>query len=127
MAFAWEDYLKLARSLQGQSGAAAIQEAAHRSAVSRAYYAAFCHARNYARDSEGFLPSRGPKDHELVRDHYQRKGRPGLALDLDRLRAWRNRCDYDDTVTELAQMLPAALKSAQDILRRLPSRRDRGF
>jgi len=56
MAFDWREYFKLSQFLQGQ-GVSFTQEAAFRCAVSRAYYAAFCHARNYARDRLGFSPN----------------------------------------------------------------------
>ncbi len=69
MAFDWREYLDLARSLT-QPGTGFTQEAALRCAMSRAYYAAFCHARNYARDHHGFMPAYDPSDHKLVRDHF---------------------------------------------------------
>lgn len=51
MTFDWTEFLKLARELQERADDADLPfapEAAKRTAVSRAYYAAFCHARNYA-------------------------------------------------------------------------------
>lgn len=120
MAFDWKEYLELARFLQGQSGMTYWQEAASRSAVSRAYYAAYCHARNYARDREGFLPSGGPQDHGRVRGHFQASGRVSIASDLDDLRRWRNDCDYDDVIAgDLNQLVGSAPQNAQDIIEAL--------
>jgi hypothetical protein len=38
---------------------------------------------------------------------------------LDKLRQWRNQCDYDDTVTGLAPLLSSAIAEAQKIFNRL--------
>jgi hypothetical protein len=54
MPFDWREYLNLARQLAGLQGSDYSQEAVERSAVSRAYYAAFCWARNYAEKNLGF-------------------------------------------------------------------------
>jgi hypothetical protein len=48
VSFDWVEFLALANDLRGRLGALYSEEAANRTAVSRAYYAAFCHARNYA-------------------------------------------------------------------------------
>jgi hypothetical protein len=56
MAFDWREYLVLARWLQTNTPPGMTEEGARRCAVSRAYYAAFCYARNYARDFLGFTP-----------------------------------------------------------------------
>jgi uncharacterized protein (UPF0332 family) len=53
MAFNWHEYLVLAQFLQsnGSNLGQVTQESAYRSAVSRAYYAAFCHSRDIIIDS----------------------------------------------------------------------------
>jgi uncharacterized protein (UPF0332 family) len=116
MSFDWREYLNLARFLQGQSGSSFIQEAAFRCAISRAYYAAFCHARNYARDRHGFSPNYNSNDHRLVRRHFQNRGISEIATKLDRLRQWRNSCDYDDTVSNVSSLVSSAIVRAQDII-----------
>jgi len=105
MAFDWAEYLKIARFLQEQGGNRLSEEAAFRCAVSRAYYAAFCHARNYARDRHGFSPKYTADDHSLVRRHFQSRRAAGIAIKLDSLRQWRNSCDYSDAVPNLAVLL----------------------
>lgn len=116
MAFNWKEYLSLAYFLEGLSEANFSQEAAFRSAISRAYYAAFCYARNYAHDHEDFLPTGSPADHRLVRNHFREKGKINIASDLEDLRQWRNACDYNDVVGNLSQKLKSALQNAQEII-----------
>ena len=120
MAFDWREYLLLARFLQGQIGTKYSEESVNRSAVSRAYYAAYCHARNYAHANEDFKPTRSFRDHELLRQHFQRTGRFDIASELEDLRQWRNACDYeDDIAADLVQQVQSALQSAQEIIGKL--------
>jgi len=63
MTFDWSEYLKLAQELAGQTVSPANEEAKLRSSVSRAYYAAFCKARNYLRDIEGCSIPSTPEAH----------------------------------------------------------------
>jgi hypothetical protein len=119
MPFDWTEYLLVARFLQSHGGSGFSQEAAFRCAVSRAYYAAFCHARNYARDHQGFRPTGGPQDHRLVREHFRQRGQANVARRLDQLRQWRNACDYDDVVGSFVNMLTLALADAQRVLSNL--------
>jgi hypothetical protein len=116
MAFNWIEYLEISRSLLGLE-AHHSEEAAHRSAVSRAYYAAYCYARNHARDREGLILTNRPSDHGLVRRHHLKKGRVDLASELDDLRQWRNSCDYEDELEGNPKLLVAmAVQSAKDIM-----------
>jgi uncharacterized protein (UPF0332 family) len=120
MPFDWKEFLNLSRFLAGQSAAGLDVEAAHRSAVSRAYYAAFCHARNYAQDREGFAPEYDSSDHQGVRNHLRsRAGFSGIPSKLDALRQRRNRSDYNDSVPSLSNDLAAAMREAEDVLARL--------
>jgi uncharacterized protein (UPF0332 family) len=118
MPFDWREYLDLARELAGLQGSGYSQEAAERSAVSRAYYAAFCWARNYAEKNLGFQPEGKPSDHAKLREHLQKKGYPELASGLNKLREWRNACDYDDQVSKLHQQVSSSLKVADKIIQR---------
>ena len=120
MPFDWREYLDLARFLHAHTAGSVNAEAALRSATSRSYYAAFCHARNYARDHQNFAPTGTPQDHVLIREHYRAREEYQLAAWLDMLRQWRNRCDYDDMVQNLAQMSAAAVARAQDVVNQLP-------
>ncbi|MBU0567742.1 HEPN domain-containing protein [bacterium] len=120
MAFNWKEYLNLAQFLQRQTGKGLTQEAAFRCAVSRAYYAAFCYARNYARDRQRFSPTSKPDDHRLVREHFRDKGMAKIAQNLDKLRQWRNNCDYTDTVPNVSILVTSAISKAQEIFSMLP-------
>ena len=112
MAFDWGDYLGLASTLEADKGSS-FQEAALRSAVSRAYYAAYCYARNYARDQEGLLLANKPSDHGLVKRHHLKKGRADLASELDDLRQWR-KSKLNSTVGDLIRHLPSYQASRQE-------------
>src|SRR5262249_55085548 len=110
MAFDWKDYLDLSRLFEQQAAKALEAEAFLRTALSRAYYGAFCHARNYARDWLGFRPRNDGDDHGRLRDHLKRKKRWAVAVKLQRLREWRNECDYFDKLTfEPQETLTSAL------------------
>jgi hypothetical protein len=118
MPFVWKEYLFIAQHLQAYTSTNFSQEAAFRCAVSRSYYAAFCHARNYARDHQGFIPSNTANDHYHVRAHFKKRD-VTVASALDQLRQWRNQCDYDDTVAGLTHLLRSAMAEAQKIFNRL--------
>lgn len=120
MAFHWDEYLRLARFLETAGSRQYTQEAARRSATSRAYYAAFCHARNFARDQHGFQPSYNVPDHGDVRAHFGTHGMPEIADKLRELRQWRNLCDYRDTVHSLERLVANAISRADEVLSSLP-------
>jgi len=56
MSFDWADYLTLAQELADQAASSQSTEAKLRSAISRAYYAAFCKESNHLR-TNGQLPA----------------------------------------------------------------------
>lgn len=68
MSFDWLEYLNLAQELAGQATKPSSQEAKLRSAVSRAYYAAFCEARNHLRGEGHSIPRFNP--HRYVIDQF---------------------------------------------------------
>ena len=121
MSFNWAEYLSLAEALCGMlvSGTPAGTEAHQRSGVSRAYYAAYVSARNRLRDVDGvLLPTLG-NPHRFVADQYLNDPDPARAqigIDLGRIRAARNRCDYDDEVRGLPSLTRRSLARAAQIL-----------
>lgn len=119
MAFNWKEYYDLAKFLQGQTGSNFTQEAAFRSAVSRAYYAAFCYGRNYAQDRLEFTPQRNAEDHGHLIERLRDRKLGHIAQKLGRLRQWRNNCDYDDTVGDLPPILAASLTYTQEVFNTL--------
>ena len=121
MAFDWREYLALSQWLQANTPPGMSQEAAHRCAISRAYFAAYGYALNYATQYLRFAPRNASDDHERLREHLKRSRRRGTADSLDRLREWRNSCDYDsDFPGDLAATLTNALKEADYVFTSLP-------
>jgi uncharacterized protein (UPF0332 family) len=94
-------------------------EARLRSSISRAYYAAFCIARNHLRDVEQ-KPIPDESVHSYVISQFYSLGKRGngkkLALELRRLRNHRNRADYDDSINGLSSMSQDALIRAERVI-----------
>src|SRR2546430_464765 len=105
MRFDWSDFLELAREL-GQPGAMRPREEARlRTAISRAYYAVFCRARNHLLTRYPTVPiPRGPDAQRVVWQRFDGRADTTsrvVATNLERLRDWRNSADYDDTIGAL--------------------------
>ena len=116
MSFDWSEYLHLARQLAENPTS---REASLRSAISRAYYAAFCTARNHLRDKESRAIPGGAQVHRYVREQFQNSAdsaRKAIGVNLDRLRSFRNKTDYDDAVTGLPSVAAVALSLAEQII-----------
>lgn len=98
--FAWSDYLSLARYLVQNAPQTGTQEAAQRSSVSRAYYAAYCLIRGWASGQapDPFVPTRTGRDHGLLRTWLRGHREVHVAQELEQLHDWRKQCDYDDTL-----------------------------
>ena len=116
MPFYWKEYLKLAEFLGRWDGKEFTKEAANRTAVSRAYYSAFCTLRDYARGSEGFVPYDDGRDHSRLRRHFEYNGKKGISIDLDELRQWRNECDYVGEVGDTNRLRRRALSKARKLI-----------
>lgn len=125
MAFNWKEYFDLALFLQGKTDVSYSEESARRAAVSRAYYAAFCFARNYAKDRYGRGKSRSSDEHSELIKFYKVLGTADqdfvdIADNLEELRQWRNFCDYDDNIMQDINILAKdALEDAQEIINML--------
>lgn len=119
--FDWQEYLKLASFLKSWSGPEFDGEAARRCAVSRAYYAAFCTARNYAARQWGFVPKKQGVDHKRLREAFRDNRRPRIAQQLDRLRQHRNNCDYEDDLkgADLRVMADTCIGAAEAVVAKL--------
>lgn len=114
--FNWEDYLLLAESLvQAQM----LSEASKRTAISRAYYAAFHIASSYLASNQLVQLRHLGSDHALVwktmvtqNDNRLRSlQRKGFAL----LRH-RQRADYDTSFASVNSDMTIALQLAKDII-----------
>lgn len=114
MAFDWSDFLSLAEMLRSSKG-----DAERRTAVSRAYYAAFHAARRYmkANHPEVELPREGEAHARVwteVEKHDQKAGADGF-----RLRKQRNWADYDLASRNWANEANSAVLQAGALIRRL--------
>ena len=119
MSFDWTEYLYLAQEMSGQATAPSTEEARLRSAVSRAYYAAFCRARNHLRDVEHHrIPADNlahnyvPAQFKSSRSKVQRE----IGHSLNRLRVLRNQADYDDVVPSLPALTNSVLRVTRRII-----------
>jgi uncharacterized protein (UPF0332 family) len=87
--FEWTDFLELAENLAARQN----DEAAARTAISRAYYAAFHAGRDYLVRA-GIPLDRSRNAHFQVRD-VLREESAHIGQDLEQLHFWRKRADYD--------------------------------
>ena len=134
MSFNWQQYLALAHHLTDSASDTddmkdndgdddpfpdmMDQEAVQRCAISRAYYAAFCSARNYLRDIDEAKDLHMPLSHQIVSEKFKRskdKKRKSIGENLARLRRLRNKADYQDSFAELNAHTEYALKVADMI------------
>ncbi len=116
MPFDWRDFLSLAKELSNYAETSSLQEAAVRTAVSRAYYAAFCWAMDYASKSLGFQRSGTAEDHATLRQLLQQSNQTKIASKLNNLRRWRNLCDYDANTPNLGSLVQNALAYAEKVI-----------
>jgi uncharacterized protein (UPF0332 family) len=122
MSFSWRDYYILAGQLKQQAADSPQQEAYLRSAISRAYYASFCLARNYLRDSLGRKSTGTLDDHEFVKNQFRNlpgQDNQAIAENLRRLRAYRNQADYDDELPSIKNTALMAMNMAGKVIETL--------
>ena len=115
MVFDWSQYLVLAEELAEQKD----NEAALRSTVSRAYYAAFCLAREHLLNTNMLFRSRPRRprlSHQTVWLTYRRDVDRRIGMDGNRLRELRNLVDYEDVVPDLNNVVRSALSTSRRIL-----------
>ncbi len=115
MSFDWTEYLHLAQEMAGQATQPSTEEAQLRSAISRAYYALFCKARNHLRDVEQHRIPPDSLAHHYVQTQFRNSRstvRREIGRNLNRLRTVRNEVDYDDAVPALPTLTLAMLRLA---------------
>jgi len=120
MTFEWMDYLALAKNLSASPASPGPEEAALRTATSRAYYAAL-HLASQRAQAEGYIPTFSGDDHQGISRHFRTLGvdrvRKKIASDLDRMRKSRNQADYDLTLTQTPRaMAELTIKSAEQTI-----------
>ena len=111
----WFDYLDLANEWAGETG-----DAHKRSAVSRAYYAMFCAARNELRDTiRDYSPPECGSEHKYVWNSYREDRHPRGTRQIgvlgNRLRRYRNKADYCDVIVDLPDLLESAMDDAREL------------
>ncbi len=114
--FDWVEYITFAQELNN-GNILVSEEASYRVAVSRAYYGAFCIARNYA-TRHGLLLEDDSNVHIEVQDHYKNNKDENMELignNLFRLRRDRNRVDYDDCCSNLKNIVYKSVDAAKKI------------
>ncbi len=119
MSFDWSAYFNLAQELARKPARSPRKEALLRTAISRAYYAAFIQARNYLRDTEGHLISASSDVFIYVKNEFYNSSdlaRKAIGKKLNLLRRYRNKADYDDTLANLPAVTQEALKLAKQII-----------
>lgn len=112
--FDWATFLDLAEKLAKEP-----DESCQRAAVSRAYYAAFCSARNKLRDENKYTPTGHGNDHVNVWLCFQNgpdKEHKRIYQTGCILKRWRAQVDYNDEVPKLATHVRDAPKEARKLL-----------
>ncbi len=95
--FEWHEYLEFADALYNGEQGAFGQELRHRNSVSRAYYGAYCMARNFCHRKKIFYPKGAVEDHGDLIDTCKKHANYDLkevGKSLEWLRWRRNDCDY---------------------------------
>jgi uncharacterized protein (UPF0332 family) len=111
----WRDFLSLAARV-----AADATEAEWRTAVSRAYYAAFHVARQVLTDLNFTVP-RADRAHQYLVFRLSNCGESAVeqsGRDLETLRRLRNRADYDDLPAVTQHQAAAAVRLADGIIQK---------
>lgn len=120
MTFCWAQFVEIAESLKNQGDTCeTLQEAAYRCSVSRAYYGAYRHAENYAKDTGQYVPNGIGTDHSELRSWFKGRDRGEISRRLSRLHQWRKECDYDEpllTITDLSQCVRDSIHEARRVI-----------
>jgi hypothetical protein len=119
MAFNWSSLIDIAREWTQEAPESANAEALYRSSLSRLYFGAFGHAREYATSYLNFVPHDAAEDHGRLRTHLRSKRRHGDPERLEQLRDWRNLADYASelpALLDLPDLVAKALTYADRIL-----------
>jgi len=124
MSFNWVEFLTLAEALLHDPNSPGPEEASLRSAISRAYYASHCSARNLVLAEKEIVLTGTGRDHRLVINHFRKsrdQTRQKIGTDLDRLRDNRNKADYDDLVSQPLALAQLSVTVARSVLNALNS------
>jgi uncharacterized protein (UPF0332 family) len=116
--FNWNEFYRLAVHLNNDHSFD-CGEAIQRTIVSRAYYAAFCMAREVLEQKYKIIVPRSVDSHNYVRLEYKKLGRDDINASLRDLRKYRNCCDYNNNVKDLHELAKQSLEIAKEIITNL--------
>ena len=120
MSFDWSNFVVLADELRTLNCRGGV-EARLRSSISRGYYGVF-HLLRLRLQKEGLKFSGNVETHQEIvqalRTSPDRR-RFGLGVDIGRLRNYRNRADYEDQISNVAQMEGEVAMLRESLLRKI--------
>lgn len=125
MRFDWSEYLQLAEEIGQDAEQSELEQARRGCAISRAYYAAFCSARDLLESRGDYSAFGDGRDHEGVARTFDRAPsveRQRVGQELYRLKDHRTKADYDGDVVfpnELVQSILARSRRLIDRLQRV--------
>jgi uncharacterized protein (UPF0332 family) len=125
VSFEWADFYTLAAQLHANPPDG-LQEAVFRTVIGRAYYAAFCAARDFAHHSDNLAITRGGPDHELVKRHFRDDRddtRHKIGVWLGRLMNNRAEADYKAEAAITKATADQSLALSKNVLDALSSLR----
>ncbi len=126
MTFDWVDYLNLAVYLRGEAkNDSSMNEAMHRTSISRAYYSSFNLIKNCL-ISMGEILGRGAEVHKEIQtifedlskqemDSIRRRNLIEISNELGVLRSFRNKADYNNAVFGMDKLVEASIIRAQKV------------
>lgn len=118
MTYNWGQFLELAQYLRENKPVS--PETSFRNAVSRSYFAAFNHAKDYAIDNFSFAPTNTADDHGKLKAILKKTRIRWVVQKLDDIRQFRNLCDYNgEEIDNLETMAGDAIDNAKSIVERL--------
>jgi len=124
MSFKWEEFLNIAQALIYNRDLQQLSaEAKYRCAISRAYFGAFCTARNFLRDfQEDPDISQRPEIHRYVRTKFEISPNPrerSIGENLKRLHHRRKLADYEDNLRDPEHKAQESLRLARQVIKTL--------
>lgn len=120
VSFDWCDYLKLAKYFIENSLDINLDEAMMRTAISRAYYASFCTAREHILISENINIRENAEAHKQVQLFFKKdstnKEHMKIGINLERLRLNRNIADYNNKIMDVKRVAKMSIIFSDKII-----------
>ncbi|WNY25695.1 hypothetical protein MsAc7_12530 [Methanolapillus millepedarum] len=117
-----EDFIDISKWLnqKGNQKDCSFSEAAYRSAINRAYYAAFLYAESYAIKYFNYQVPKGKNSHlNLVKEYGKSESdtHQKIGKSLERMKQLRKRCDYEKKVMiNLKSEAKKTIQEAEEII-----------